>query len=185
MDANKITMTGKCCKLEGPPGTTAARLAEVSRSISIWGHPSLKSDPSLAFLFKQSGNASAKKKSKDKTNHEIDEEEELDEQFLAEQAEKKAEARRKQRAIDAFDSFFGASARDVAQLPTCPQPKGDGHKLKTQLLKHQLQALRWMAQMEHPRPRKLRLLNCPTEKLKEDGRQQPKKAKSLCSSGLT
>lgn len=157
MDAGQLKMTAQCSKLNGPPGATAARLPEVSILISLFGPSTLKLNPNLSFLFEKEQQeakaAGLSSRRGPRQQPEDGEEKEADAQFLADQAERKAAARRQQRADDVFDSFFGASSRDVAQLPTCPQPKGDRHKLKTKLLKHQLQALRWMVQMEHPRPR--------------------------------
>ena len=72
------------------------------------------------------------------------------------QAEAEQEARkraREKRAAGIFEAWFttGQEARDVAMLPVCDQPPP--HMVKTKLLKHQLQALRWMVEMEHPKPR--------------------------------
>lgn len=160
MDAGQLQLSGKCGKLEGPPGSTASLHTEASIIISLYGSPSLKADPNLAFLFPQEGSSASSKRRKTSHNavgeaaNSAEEEEEPaeDEEFLAQQAIERAKARRRQRAEGAFDSFFGESARDVAHLPTCPQPSRS--RVKTRLLRHQLQALRWMAEMEHPRPRR-------------------------------
>lgn len=153
MDREQLKLTGKCNKLEVPAGRSASTLSELPISISLFGPFSIKTNPELAFLFPQAKKAAAIMKGKLKP-HEIDNEDELDEGWLAEQAKLAAESRRKHQANDVFDTFFGESSSDLALLQECNQPPNTGpHSVATSLLKHQLQALRWMVEMEHPRPR--------------------------------
>jgi hypothetical protein len=69
----------------------------------------------------------------------------MEPEFLA---QREREKRHEARGDEVYTDYF-SNERNVLLLPEAPQPD----KMKTKLLKHQLQGLKWMVEQEHPQLR--------------------------------
>lgn len=141
MDDNRITLTIQADNITNHKARSSKDIPVI---LSIYGAPSLASEPDLAWAFNQAAKTEDGDAVLRPTNKESDTLDEGEEKPLTPLEQHRIDLERSQRvairAQDIMGQAFQEGGANVALLPVMDQPSG----MKTTLLKHQLQGLRWM-----------------------------------------
>lgn len=146
IDTQRLTMTVAAGDISNHK---ARGSTDIPIKLSIYGSRTLMMESDLAWAFNQSTDVKPNPALADPSTGIIPKMEEEPEAQNAIQEEMERTRTVAVRANTILSSLFAENSVDVALLPVCDQPTG--MRPTTVLLKHQLQGLRWMIEMEHPK----------------------------------
>ena len=145
IDTQRLTMTIAAGDISNHK---ARGSTDIPIKLSIYGSRTLMLEQDLAWAFNQSADSKPNAALADPVTGQVPkmEEESAQDEIRDEMERTRTVA---VRAASILGSLFAENSVDVALLPVCDQPPR--MRPTTVLLKHQLQGLRWMIEMEHPK----------------------------------